>query len=438
MNFREAVDNVLSKISGKQKALLQDSKVFCMAPWIQLHAQTNGLVAPCCMSAVHDNNELGDLRKNPDLRAAWNSANMKQLRLNMLQGKKNSICNHCYDYEKVGKFSERMQYNRDFKRYFPRVNATQDDGSLKETRVPLIDLRFSNKCNYKCRICDSAFSTVWYDEEQKIGRPRRPPTFDTEKEIRMAGDEKKFWESYEQMLPYVERLHFAGGEPLVMDEHYRVLDFLISIGKTNVTLSYNTNFSALRYKNYNVIDLWNRFKKVDVWASLDGMGEQGDYQRKGQHWHKIEENIRAVQRECQTVLFGVNVTVSIFNVLHIPEFYRYMVDNKFVEPDRMNLYLLFDPDYFNITNLTQRLKQKVLKQFEEFEKNYLDGLPKSGNIRNHVKAVTTFMMSENGTQQKEFQHWVTAVDELRGEKFVSVFPELAEMIQNEGGVLSPE
>src|ERR1051325_9408309 len=111
----------------------------------------------------------------------------------------------------------------------------------------------------------------------------------------MAGDEEKFWESYERLLPHVGRMHFAGGEPLVMDEHYRVLDYLISIGKTDVTLSYNTNFSMLRYKKYNIVELWNKFKRVEVWASLDGMGEQGDYHRKGQRRHKIEENIRTVQ-----------------------------------------------------------------------------------------------------------------------------------------------
>ena len=307
-----------------------------MAPWIQLHAQTNGKVAPCCMASVHGGNELGDLRENPNLEDAWNSENMKQLRLNMLKGKQSSICTHCYDYEKVGKFSERKQYNKDYKRDYSKVAATLKDGSLKDLDVPLIDIRFSNKCNYKCRICDSAFSSLWYEEEQKINKP----SFGDAKEMKIARDEIKFWSSFEKVLPNVKRLHFAGGEPLFMDEHYKALEYLIAIGKTDVTLSYNTNFSTLRYKKYNVTEMWNKFKTVDVWSSLDAMGAQGDYQRKGQKWEKIEENIRTVQKECPTVLFGVNVTVSIFNILHVPAFYRYMVQNKFVQPERMNLYLL--------------------------------------------------------------------------------------------------
>ncbi len=406
---------------------LNKSKVFCMAPWIQLHAQTNGKVAPCCMSAMNLGNELGDLKDDPNLGNVWNSDAMKQLRKNMLCGKKSSICKNCYDYEKMGKFSERMQYNKDHKSYYSRVKATLPDGSLTELSVPLIDIRFSNKCNYKCRICDSEYSTQWYEEQIKLGKPLKSGIV-ISKEMKVADNKIEFWNSYTRLLSGVKRLHFAGGEPLFMDEHYKALEHLIAIGRTDVTLSYNTNFSILRYKQHNLIDLWNKFTKVDVWASLDGMGEQGDYQRKGQNWKKIEENIRLVQKECTTVLFGVNVTVSIFNILHVPAFYRYMVENKFVQPGRMNLYLLFEPSYMNITNLPLPIKQKAIAQFEELDKNYLSNLTDASKIRNHIKAVITYMMSSQGNEQKEFQHWVSAIDALREENFGSVFPELKELM----------
>jgi len=427
MNITKLISASYSRLLAANSPLLNRSKVFCMAPWIQLHAQTNGKVAPCCMSAMHDNNEIGDLKENPNLEEAWNSKNMKQLRTNMLCGKESSLCKHCYDYEKVGKFSERMQYNQDYKKYYSRVTATLKDGTLQELNVPLIDIRFSNKCNYKCRICDGEYSTQWYEEEVKLARPHKSGSV-AAKEMKVALDEDAFWRSYTRLLGGVKRLHFAGGEPLFMDEHYKALEHLIAIGKTDVTLSYNTNFSTLRYKKYNVAELWNKFKTVDVWSSLDGMGEQGDYQRKGQKWEKIEENIRTVQAECPTVLFGVNVTVSIFNILHVPDFYRYMVEHKLVQPERMNLYLLFDPSYLNITNLPLAVKQKAIAQFEELDKNFLSTLPDASKIRNHISAVITYMMSAQGAEQKEFQHWVSAVDALREENFAAVFPELKEMM----------
>lgn len=431
VNIRQVIYNTLSKVPSRKNKLLHKSEVFCMAPWIQLHAQTNGKVAPCCMSAVSDGCEFGDLRENPRMEDAWNSTNAKQLRLNMLKGEKSNICSHCYDYEKNGKFSERMTYNRDYGKVFSKVTATAPDGSLEGLDIPLIDIRFNNKCNYKCRICDSAFSTLWFDEEQLINRPRRPPTYDTEKEINAASDVETFMESYKRMLPGVKRLHFAGGEPLVMREHFETLQHLIAIGHTHLTLSYNTNFSMLRYKEFSIIELWNKFDSVDIWASLDGMGAQGDYHRKGQKWERIEDNIRMAQQKCTSMLFGVNITVSIFNILHVPNFYKHLVENKLAAPDRINLYLLFDPSYYSIVHLTPALKDKAQQQFEIFEKEYLSKFSseKTSNIRNHIKSVINYMNGEQGHLQPEFKKWVHAVDEIRNEKFETIFPELQEMMR---------
>jgi hypothetical protein len=62
--FQKIKNNLLGRV-GERKNLFQDSKVFCMAPWIQLHAQTNGKVAPCCMSSIKNGNEIGDLKFKP-------------------------------------------------------------------------------------------------------------------------------------------------------------------------------------------------------------------------------------------------------------------------------------------------------------------------------------------------------------------------------------
>jgi MoaA/NifB/PqqE/SkfB family radical SAM enzyme len=385
-----------------------------MAPWIQLHAQTNGKMAPCCMSSVHDGNEIGDLRKNADLTHAWNSPGMRQLRLNMLEGKESSLCSNCYEYERLGRHSERMQYNKDFRQHYSRVVSTSKDGGLKNTSIPIIDIRFSNKCNYKCRICESSYSSLLYEEESHIGKPRAADS----KEMKATADDAKFWNSYRSLLPEVRRLHFAGGEPLIMEEHYRTLDHLVSIGNTDVHLTYNTNFSTLRYKEYNVLNFWKKFRQVHVWASLDGMGEKGDYQRKGQRWKKIEENIIELQQECPNVFFGINVTVSIFNIMHIPEFYQHMVEHKFVLPDRMNLYILFYPHYFKITCLPSSLKEKAVKQFETLDRQFLSHLPDSSKFKNHIDAVITFMLSENENRLNEFRHWINSVDAVRRENFL--------------------
>ncbi len=424
MKLLHKIKHFLLDPTGKRENLLQNSNVFCMAPWVQLHAQTNGKVLPCCMSAMDGKNEIGDLNQNPELLEAWNSENMKKLRLDMLSGKKNSLCSNCYAYQDLGRNSERQHYNRDFQSYYSRVRNTNKDGSVNDLSVPILDIRFSNKCNYKCRICNSDYSSLWYDEEIKLGKTVNPLF----KEIKVAADEMKFWQSFKTLLPTVKRLHFAGGEPLFMDEHYATLEYLIEIGNTDVNLTYNTNFSTLRYKRYNVIELWKKFRQVDIWASLDGMGERGDYQRKGQKWEEIEGNIRTIQAKCTNIYFGVNATVSIFNVLHMPDFFKYLVENKYVTPERMNLYPLFGPSHFSVDNLSPSLKEKVTRSYDIFDKEYLKGIPKSENIRNHFKAIVTLMNAKDRNLKQEFLEVIQSVDAIRNENFSTTFPELEELM----------
>lgn len=424
MSLFDQLEIVYGRVRSEFSPLMSDSKVFCMAPWIQLHAQTDGDIGPCCMAKLDEGNAISNLNLQPDISAAWNAPAMKTLRKNMLQGVENPICMNCYDYEKVGKFSERMQYNRDYKRYFSRVLNTAEDGFVKERTVPLIDIRFSNRCNYKCRICSSEYSSLWHEEELRLNPEAKPYP----KKLKVAADEEAFWNSFEQLLPDVKRLHFAGGEPLVMDEHYQTLKHLIDIGKTNLTLSYNTNFSTLRHKGCDLPDIWKKFDKVDIWASLDGMGEKGDYQRKGQRWSLIEENIREIQQRCTNVLFGINVTVSAFNVLHVPDFYRHMVKAGLVSPDRMNLYLLFFPYEYSVTNLTENLKRKVRESYHALI-DELSEYGDTGYFKNHLQSVVNRMDSETPSLRAEFNKSVQELDRLRDERFTEVFPELKEMME---------
>jgi organic radical activating enzyme len=418
------INSILVKL-GWKKALLQESSVFCMAPWIQLHAQTNGHVAPCCMADAWDGRETGNLKENAKLNEQWNSSKMKELRLNMLKGKESPICGNCYKYESFGKVSERNTYNRDHFRHISRLLITDSTGYLKTDSIPLIDLRFNNKCNYKCRICNSEYSSLWYEDELKVGNyyGNEPVKLKS-----MTALDSDLWTTLDSQLATVQRIHFAGGEPLYMDEHYRVLEKLLELGNNQAILSYNTNFSTLRYKNFNVVEIWSKFKNVDIWASLDGMGAKGDYQRKGQRWNKIEENIREIQKSCPQVIFGVNITVSIFNIFDITDFYEYLVINNLAKADRVNLYLLFGPECFSIAQLSLSLKDKAMFKINEFLANKLPKIPNSSNFKNHLLSVQSYLTSHEPTHQEELRDRIKKVDTVRDEKFEDLFPELAELI----------
>ena len=408
----------------KNQGLLEASEVFCMAPWVNLHAQPDGHAYPCCISCFDKKNAVGNFHDTPEIESMWNSDGMKKLRTAMLKGEESRTCKNCYEYDRIGKFSERKQFNRDYAHHFGRVNETLSDGSCTRTEIISLDIRFSNQCNYKCRICNSEPSSLWREDAIELG------VIDESypKLLHVAPDDQRFWNSFVSALPYVEKVHFAGGEPLFMEEHYKTLEQLIAINKTEVHLSYNTNFSTLRFKKNNVLDLWAKFKTVHVFASLDGIGTRGDYQRKGQRWETVEKNILELKERCPHVYLGIDATVSVFNIFHIPDFYKYMVENKFIEPDRMNLYLLFDPHYFSIKNLSTPLKQKAIKLYDDFISGYLKSHLNTEKMQEHSAAVIRHMVSEDYNAREELKKQIEDVDAIRKEKFADIFPEISELI----------
>ena len=227
--------------------LLKKSKTFCMAPWVEVHVTTTGEIVPCCAADLGE--PLGNTQQGDTLEESWNSERATKLRMDMLQEKRNGICKNCHTYEDLGRRSERDCYNKDFTKYFDRVEMTKDDGELEIFDPPFIDIRFSNVCNLKCRMCGPHFSTSWYKDAIAEGKiDSSYPLI-----VRPTEDPEELWKQVEVILPTVERIHFAGGEPLAAKEQYWMLEYLIDNGRTDVVIEPNVFFGSKVIVKENVI-----------------------------------------------------------------------------------------------------------------------------------------------------------------------------------------
>jgi radical SAM protein with 4Fe4S-binding SPASM domain len=215
-----------------KKSLLEGSVAFCMLPWTHMSVDPSGTVTPCCVSGA----ALDDLGKST-LESAWNSDGMRKLRYDMLAGRKNPACAACHARDEAGSPSLRRWANRRFRHHFPRVVGTTSAGGVAELNMPYLDIRFSNLCNFSCRICSPDLSTGWYQDAEKLDEP-----IATARTLRPTSDPRDLWRRLEPLLPRVEEIRFQGGEPLIMKEHYRILDALLERRRTGVVLRYNTNF----------------------------------------------------------------------------------------------------------------------------------------------------------------------------------------------------
>lgn len=424
----EPVKIRLDSLSARQKYLLSESKYFCMYPWTHLHAWPTGEVWPCC-SADPKTGPLGDARVHT-LKQIWNSDKMKQLRVDMLEERSNKLCIRCYEQEQSGFFSNRRSANKHHGHHISRVDSTQSDGELEDFKMTYWDVRFSNLCNLKCRSCGYIFSSQWWKDQKKLmgewadDWAKRTPV------LNYAGRHSTdMWEQLVPHLDYVEQIYFAGGEPLIMDEHYQILDELEKRGRFDVRLIYNTNFTEISNKDRMVFDYWKKFQSVSVGASLDAMGPRAEYIRKGTDWAKIESNREKMLEICPEVDFYISPTLSIMNAYHLADFHRDWVDRGFIKAADMNINVLQDPLHYRIDIAPAQVKAELNQIWSE-HLDWLRPLDPLNRATVGFQSAIAFLNNIDNTHMiPVFWDKTNELDSIRNEHCLDYLPELKRLAQ---------
>jgi radical SAM protein with 4Fe4S-binding SPASM domain len=410
----------LNSLDSVPRFLLSESKTFCMYPWIHLHAWPTGQAFPCC-HAESPAGELGNTRTQP-LVEIWNSPKQRQLRTDMLSEINNSACVRCYEQENSGFFSGRQSANKHHGHHIERIKDTKPNGSLEQFEMTYWDIRFSNLCNLKCRSCGHIFSSQWYQDQAKLagGDWKQKNTV-----LNYAGrTETDMWEQLEPHLDYVEQIYFAGGEPLLMEEHYRILDELVQRKRFDVRLIYNTNFTHTDLKGNSVFEYWKQFDSVAVGASLDASGARGEYIRKGTNWAVVEQNRRKMIEICPAVDFYISPTLSIMNALHLPDFHKEWVAKGLIRAQDLNVNILQDPVHYRIDIAPAEYKGLLLARYREHIE-WLRGQDPLQRATVGFESAITFMTATDNTQLLDtFWRKTHELDGIRNERMLDIIPEL--------------
>lgn len=389
-----------------------------MLPWTHLHTWPNNKVLACCMSPQET--PVGNL-STQSLEQVWNDKPMRDIRLAMLDNKEHPNCARCYEQERAGGFSLRMDANQRLAHHSDIIATTSDTGTVDKLNLVYWDFRFSNICNFKCRSCGPQLSTGWYDDHKRLSGGKLPI------DIPDPSKDPNIWLQIEPLFDTVEEIYFAGGEPLIMEEHYRILNRLIDLGRTDVRLRYNTNMSRMSYKSLNVLEAWSKFDSVKIDASLDGYGECAEYIRTGTKWTTVEDNIRQC-RMLPNVQLGINCTTSIQNVFHINDFYRWCVSTDFIQnKDDFHVNLVQDPEWLRIDALPPAVKQRAWNAFES-TREWALGQGYRRVARDFQSAQHYMMAQDTSHVLPTFRQRMQALDTLRGESFAQTFPQLGELM----------
>ena len=418
-----------------KEELLKKNRAFCILPWIHMHVWPNGNAMPCCIA--DSDNPFGNLKDNT-IEDVWNSDKYKELRLAMLKGKKLDTCRRCYELEdSTYIWTLRKNHNQWFgEKHFDLVEKTNSDGSIDEFRMAYLDIRFSNICNMKCRSCGPELSSQHAKEfkdlygEHELARMLK----NDGKIVVNIAKENNFWNDLAKYLPDVEEVYFAGGEALITDEHYQILDYWLENNKRDVRLRYTTNFSNFRYKQKSIIDYWQEFNDIQVSASLDCNGYRAEYSRHGTIWNTIERNRQEMLERVPHVHFELTPTVSLYNAWNWPDFHMDWVERGLVDIENCRLNMLTGPDFMRIDNVPESVKIELRAKYIDYKawafdkiKDRVANKPEIiKDVIGKIDSVIQFMNTGTPNEQKlkQFIENNNNLDQYRKENFWAVFPEM--------------
>jgi hypothetical protein len=415
--------------------LLKRNKAFCILPWIHMHAWPDGRAMPCCIA--DSDQPFGNVKEN-SIKEVWNSDKYKELRLAMLNGEKLDCCRRCYELEdSTYIWTLRKNHNQWFgDKHFDLVEKTNADGSIDEMRMAYMDIRFSNICNMKCRSCGPELSSLHAQEHGELYGKHEVANIlkNNGSNIVNVAKHKDFWNELQQYLPDVEEVYWAGGEPLITDEHYKILDHWIDIGKTDVRLRYTTNFSNLRFKQKSIIDYWKEFPDIQVSASLDAMGARAEFMRFGTVWDTVERNRQEMLEHLPNIHFELTPTISMYNAWNWPDFHMDWVERGLVDIENCRLNMLTDPDFMRLDNIPNDYKIELRSKYIDYKAWAYDKIKDRiannpavvKDVLGKIDSVIQFMNTGelNKDKLKQFFDKNHGLDQHRKEDFWSTFPEL--------------
>lgn len=436
------------------------SKTFCPIPWNFQAVRNNGDIRICCQANVTENQ--GVVRHEDgtpynagrdNMEDARNAKLMREVRKNMLSGVWSQECGRCQQEEAAG-LNSRRQYELDNWKEFTITDAiefTQDDGTIKGTKIEYYDLRFGNLCNLACRMCGPTDSHTWY--EQWTDYHGSMEYLDTHGVVKLARNEngrlttrdydwhdsENFWRQLERNIPNIKHVYMAGGEPMMIERHYEFLQKCIDAAHShNMILEYNTNMTNLPNR---VLDMWTQFKQVRVGASIDGFGKILEYQRWPIKWPQAYKNLQKLDEYAQAnpnIFAWLACTITAYNVWHIPEFMKWKLQhsgfkkiNSSKKRPIITHHVAHGPKRVNIRMLPIFIKQRIgeyyAKSIDEFKKEFPESI--AANAENILNSITRYMNDADYTDKiDEFVKFTRYLDKVRDQNIAEVVPEFYELI----------
>ena len=278
----------------------------CLAPWTHTYLSPQTERRMCCASREPAQNfeqyidtKSGSGKYTPiTLDEHWNSDHMRSVRKRMMAGEILPECDVC-NSKLLNTDVYRSYFNRMFDHKYAEVMSATDINGYTTVKPVSWDYRFSNLCNFKCRMCGDMLSSSWESEQRQHNMIdwtnsknnwMIPAVREQINKFQDTQIEAEFAQAVEEHR--VEEVYWVGGEPLRYEQHWRYMKQIVDQGDgPNVYARYNTNLSRIDYRGVNLYrDILVHLRDWQICASLDGTGATGEYIRTGLDYSAWRDN----------------------------------------------------------------------------------------------------------------------------------------------------
>jgi MoaA/NifB/PqqE/SkfB family radical SAM enzyme len=409
------IESDLSTIEAT--ALLDTPDTICGFPWISLDITSTGEFKPCCFFNKHITDSTGQKfnASRDTLNEVYQSDFMKDLRQQFREGKKPEECRRCWNEERDNVPSKRLLLKHRFPEFSYDANWEQDDIS----NLKMLSIAFGNICNLKCRICNASNSSqIAIEEISMIPKDSQKKSSSYQHLVNgrwIRDDHNVLWDQLIDPDLNLAYFDFAGGEPLLSNQHFEVLRHFIRKGTAGqIELHYNTNGTVFP-KEY--ADLWNYFKKVDIAVSIDNIGIKAELERSGCDWKEIEYNLQEFFKlKSPNIQISLHLAISLQNVLYLPEICDWIELQQFDSVHFSNLYY---PVELNLQNLTPMAKDLVFKKLSSYQ-------TKNSVLSKFIKETVDIVKNAKTNNGELFCNYIKNLDLRRSENFAVTHWEIAQ------------
>lgn len=393
---------------------------FCVMPFVGLHVSTGGTLAPCC----EYDGSWGELDQN-DFNTAQNSAEAVSDRAAFLssQGTPVATCWRCFDSEANGKVSLRQRSNETLAALLAHT-AAHDGNPTGEHCAPYVQVRFSNLCNFECRLCWHGSSSSWFKDAERLGLTSGPRA-----QISSITSIDQLLELMNGDLSDIRHLYFAGGAPLMIVENYQLLERLLAEGRSDVELSFTTNGSHLGLGQRCMLELWKQFKVVTVELSVDATRQEAAALiRSGFYFDVFKETVGAIRAECPQAKIMFGITVSALNLAELPQTLRDLRGACGAGAADFSIHRVQAPTHLRPSVLPRRAKAYAVKTLEAFIEEVSRDWGDDATVRDLVAQLRGIAQAVRAPSQSDdliaLADSQPALDGLLGEDIRHALPDL--------------